>query len=234
MPWLNPPFDLRCEPQLDGVKFKRNVMRADTIKAGANITIKGQASSSSTLRLFSSGKRILTDQEEVASSHNGPQTDLNVIRLTFEWGHSYGGRVTTSFALPKENGPIHEKVAKKGHVGSVGLGSTTSIDYQLRSCNFKPELGFKPLTFLFRYAPEDWLQAREIIPSEDSSSNAVKRERSTTPDVIDLDELEIDDDDIVVIKHLVPAGGLPSKKRQKVQDKRREVEDEDTKPKLEP
>ncbi|KAG9093738.1 hypothetical protein FS749_013832 [Ceratobasidium sp. UAMH 11750] len=148
--------------------------------------------------------RILTDQEDIAPSHGGPREDLNVIRLTFRWGFAGQTKIRTSFPLPKENGPIHEKAAKKGHTGSAGLGSITSIKHQPRSCAFEPDPELDPVVFIFRYAPEDWLQARGIIPDEHSSQ---KRDRDATPDIIDIDDLETDDDDVMVVKHLVSSLG---------------------------
>lgn len=63
----------------------------------------------------------------------------------------------------------------------------------------------------------DWLQAREIIPSSQqggSSSSpepqsSKKRTRSATPDAIDLDDLETDDDEIIIVKHMVSLLSLP-------------------------
>ncbi|KAG8742131.1 hypothetical protein FRC10_002001 [Ceratobasidium sp. 414] len=138
----------------------------------------------------------------------------------------------TNFTLPKENGPIHEKAAKKGHSGSVGLGGTTNIDRRPFTCSFEPALGSEPVVFIFRYAPEDWLHARGIIPDEYLSQ---KRDRDVTPDVIDIDDLETDDDDVIVVKHLVPAPVTPGNKRQKIEhDDDAKPQLEGAKPKLEP
>ncbi|KAG8736369.1 hypothetical protein FRC10_009394 [Ceratobasidium sp. 414] len=186
---------------------------------------KGQVTNHSSIRLFSFGKRILTDREDIAST-KGSQQDLNVIRVTLRWGIAGMSTPQTQFTTPKENGPIHEKAAKKGHTGSAGLGNTTSINYSPRLGLFAPDTGIGPLVFVFCYAPEDWLQARGIVPSKTPSSR--KRDRDTTPDVIDIDDLETDDDDdVVVVKHLVPAPAESSGKRRRIKD------ENDAKPKLE-
>jgi hypothetical protein len=53
----------------------------------------------------------------------------------------------------------------------------------------------------------EWLRAREIITSAESLSPRLdatqKRARDSTPDIIDIDELKSDDDDIVIVKHMV-------------------------------
>ncbi|KAG8721677.1 hypothetical protein FRC08_011086 [Ceratobasidium sp. 394] len=224
MEWAQPGLDLQCRPQLDGVEFRSRVVRTCEIASNVDVAWRGLSTNNSTIRLFSFGKRILTDQEDIAPSHDGPRDDLNVIRLTFRWGFAGQTKIRTSFPLPKENGPIHEKAAKKGHTGSAGLGSTTSIKGQPRSCPFEPDPELDPVVFIFRYAPEDWLQARGIISDEHSSQ---KRDRDATPDIIDIDDLETDDDDVMVVKHLIPAPVAPSNKRRKIQDK------DDTKPSLE-
>ncbi|KAG8696534.1 hypothetical protein FRC09_008408 [Ceratobasidium sp. 395] len=227
MEWLQPGFDIECLRRLDGVNLGSSIVFAREIKAGADITTTGEPTSSSTMRLFSFGKRILTDREDVASSRSVQKEDLNTIRLTFEFGRAASARTRTKFKSFKENGPIHEKAAKKGHAGSAGLGNTKTISYTPMVCTFRPETSIEPIVFIFRYAPEDWLQARGIIPSENASQ--LKRERSATPDVIDVDDLEIEDDEVMIIKHLVPAS-MPM-----VSNKKRRVkEEEDVKPNLGP
>ncbi|KAG8748181.1 hypothetical protein FRC12_013906 [Ceratobasidium sp. 428] len=227
MEWLRPGFDLECLRRLDGADLGGSILYARDIKAGADITADGIHTSSSTIRLFSFGKRVLTDREDVAPSLGVRQEDLNAIRLTFLFGRAGSTTTRTEFRPPKENGPIHEKAAKKGHAGSAGLGSTKSISYTPTACTFRPEASIEPIVFIFRYAPEDWLQARGIIPSENTSQ--LKRERSATPDVIDVDDLEIEDDEVMIIKHLVPAS-MPMFSNKK----RRLKEEEDVKPNLGP
>ncbi|KAG8696503.1 hypothetical protein FRC09_008474 [Ceratobasidium sp. 395] len=245
MPWLKPGFDLECGRRLDGVNFGSTIVRARSIKERTDVTVRGIHSSASTLRLFCFGKRILTDREDVAPSSGPPREELNTIRLEFLWGRAGETTTRTNFTCPKEGGPIHEKAAKKGHTGSAGLGSITAIDYKPKAIHFTPSTIFKPVVFVFRYAPEGWLQARDIMPSENSLS--LNREHNITPDVIDVDDLEVEDDhDIMIVKHLarpfafcpalesnfnvpqIPAPVAPSAKRRKIKD------EDDTKPKLEP
>lgn len=126
-------------------------------------------------------------------------------------------------------------MAKKGHSGSAEFGELVP-DPGRRALNysFNPSPNWKPVAFVFRYATQDWLQAREIIPfsqksggsSSPESSPTKKRARSATPEVIDIDDLETDDDEIVVVKHMVPAPTTSNKKPRKVKD------EEDVKPNL--
>jgi hypothetical protein len=166
----------------------------------------------------------MLDKEDVAPFNQELQKELNTIRVLLQWGHVGAAKRRTYFLVPKENGPIHEKAAKKGHAGSAGLGSTVAIDLQPIQCDFTPEPTLEPLVFIFRYASlgeqkvletlpvtkqhvTDWLQAREIIPPAETVLPKLdatrKRARDSTPDIIDVDELETDDDDVVIIKHMV-------------------------------
>ncbi|KAG9099845.1 hypothetical protein FS749_000241 [Ceratobasidium sp. UAMH 11750] len=228
--WFSPLADgrpdlaLRCLPDLDGVPFQGRILRPSIIDSSPG-KCKGLVTSESSIRLFSFGKRILTDKEEIAPSTQGSQKDLNVIRVELQPGVAGASYPQTNFTAPKENGPIHEKVAKKGHAGSAGLGNTSNLGYSPTSAHFTPMTSIAPSVFLFRYAPEDWLQARGIIPSKTSSSQ--KRDREASSDVIDIDDLETDDDDVVVVKHLVPASGESSNKRRKLKS------EDDAKTKLE-
>jgi hypothetical protein len=49
------------------------------------------------------------------------------------------------------------------------------------------------------------LRARDIIPHvpEPETYGGLKRERSATPEIVDVDQLETDDDEIQIIKHMV-------------------------------
>ncbi|QRV76795.1 hypothetical protein RhiJN_04810 [Ceratobasidium sp. AG-Ba] len=157
------------------------------------------------------------DREDIASSKGTPE-DLNSIKLVFEWGKAGNAKLMTVFPQIKENGPIHEKAAKKGHTGSVGLGEVTSVNHDITSSTFDPTNTMDSVLFVFRYGPEDWLQARGIMPSKIPVSR--KRGRDAESDVIDIDDLETEDEDdeVIIIKHLVPAPTAPMSKRQKVQD----------------
>ncbi|KAG8709684.1 hypothetical protein FRC09_000523 [Ceratobasidium sp. 395] len=209
----HPGLSVRCKPQLDGVSFQNLVRLSANI--GEPFKCRGQTTSTSSIRLFSFGKRLLTDKEDIAPSKGSPQKDLNTIRVTFEWGEAGIVQPQTNFWVPKENGPIHEKVAKKGHSGSAGLGSASSLQYSPTVVSFfEPARDIQPVVFVFRYAPEDWLQAQGIIPPKNLLTQ--KRDRDATPDIIDIDNLETDDEDVTLVKHLVPAN--TSSKRQKVKD----------------
>ncbi|KAG8775985.1 hypothetical protein FRC12_001163 [Ceratobasidium sp. 428] len=194
----HPGLSVRCKPQLDGVSFQNLVKLAAYI--GNPFKCRGQTTSTSSIRLFSFGKRLLTDREDIAPSKGSSQKDLNTIRVTFEWGKAGTLQPQTNFWVPKENGPIHEKVAKKGHSGSTGLGSASTLHRPPTVVNFEPVHDIQPLVFVFRYAPEDWLQAQGIMPANSLSTQ--KRDRDATPDIIDIDDLVTDDEDVTLVKHL--------------------------------
>ncbi|KAG8771468.1 hypothetical protein FRC12_003593 [Ceratobasidium sp. 428] len=207
-----PGLSVSCKPQLDGTNFQGIVLLPTRL--GEDSKCRGQTISTSSIRLFSFGKRLLTDREDIAPSKGSPQKDLNTIRVTFEWGKAGIVKPQTDFWVPKENGPIHEKVAKKGHSGSAGLGSTSSLQSPPTVVNFEPARDIPTVVFVFRYAPEDWLQAQGIMPHGKPSTQ--KRDRDATPDIIDIDDLETDDEDVTLVKHLVPANA--SNKRQKLKE----------------
>ncbi|KAG8709682.1 hypothetical protein FRC09_000521 [Ceratobasidium sp. 395] len=226
-PSIRPDFSFGCSLRLDGIDFSGRVIpRLLRTRGRRKVQVKGQSTGPSTMRLFSFGTRVLTDKaDHLPPGKCGLQGELNTICLKLQWGHESQLRQQNSFFVPKEHGPIHEKMAKKGHAGSAGLGSvtTTAIGSRL-TCNFRPAFELKPLKFIFHYAPQDWLQAREIIPQARPS---VKRERDTTPEVIDIEELETDDDEVVIVKHMAPVPLVPVKKRQRLES------ENDVKPKLE-
>ncbi|CAE6526090.1 unnamed protein product, partial [Rhizoctonia solani] len=71
-----------------------------------------------------------------------------------------------------------------------------------------------PIIFVFRYAPRDWLQAKEIIPYSPRPSPSPqlkpKRERTFSSDVIDIDDLHTDDENPVATKRSVRLNHPPS------------------------
>ncbi|QRV76796.1 hypothetical protein RhiJN_04811 [Ceratobasidium sp. AG-Ba] len=203
-------LDLHCRPCLDGIKYSGRVLPSEDIARDMYNTIEGQAIDTSTVRLFTFGERLLTDREDIASSKKRPRKDLNTIRVTLEWGLAGNERLQRQFKHSRENGPIHKKAAKNGHAGSVGLGKLVEIDYTPTSTSFKPSQT-KPVVFIFRYGPKDWLLARGIIASEKSQ----KRVRDGTPELVDVDGLETDDDEITVVRHMIPVPVTSTHKRPK-------------------
>ncbi|QRV91643.1 hypothetical protein RhiJN_19661 [Ceratobasidium sp. AG-Ba] len=225
---FRPGLGFKYQPRLDGIEYNGKVLPSAWRKNGRDSArMLGVEIASSTVRAFHFGKRLLTDKEEDLSSHSNNLQDLNIVQIRFQWGLDSEPRARTEYAVPKELGPIHEKAAKKGHAGSAGLGNTTiALPGHSTICQFIPAPEFEPLVFRFRYAPEDWLQARGII--ESSSSSSLKRGREDSAEVIDIDDLETDDDEIQIVKHLAPVPTTTVHKRQKVKS------EGDTKPKPEP
>jgi hypothetical protein len=167
---VEPGLDLRCSPRLDGIQVRRKILGAWSIAEGESGKHNGQTTSDSTFRLYSFGKRELTgtlcgsvilspnspcciaDKEDIAPLVEDVKEQLNTIHILLSWGHSSNSRPRRTFELPKETRLIHEKAAKKGHAGSVGLGDTISIDYPSTQCDFTPEPRLEPLVFIFHYA----------------------------------------------------------------------------------
>ncbi|KAF8599291.1 hypothetical protein BDV93DRAFT_526235 [Ceratobasidium sp. AG-I] len=230
-----PKLDLDCQPRLDGVKYSGRTLLARSIAKGKSGRRNGVSCAESLIRLFQFGKRELTYREDVASPSHDVREELNTIRMELSWGHADEPKPLLSYSKIPERKPIHERVAKKGHNASAELGNPTFSQPRRRvTYHFNRDKTLRPLVFLFRYASEDWLQAREIIPSSQVPKKpsspqpkpTKKRARSGTPDIIDIDDLETDDE-VVVAKRMAPAI-IPSNKRP------RKVKDgEETQPKLE-
>ncbi|KAF8599293.1 hypothetical protein BDV93DRAFT_609407 [Ceratobasidium sp. AG-I] len=218
-----PTYDVYCAPYLDGIKCSCSMLSAEKIAKGDTRIKRGHFSANSVFRPYCFGKRKLTDNEDIAPLSREVQKDLNAIRVELNWGHIGQPTPLLCDDIPDAK-PLHEKMAKKGHSGSAELGKPTAKQPNGWS-NFKLDPNVRSLTFVFRYASQDWLQAREITPySQQSRSSSTpergtkKRPRSATPDVIDIDDLETDDDEIVVVKHLIPAPVVQKKKPRRVKD----------------
>ncbi|KAF8599288.1 hypothetical protein BDV93DRAFT_547007 [Ceratobasidium sp. AG-I] len=227
-------LDLRCTPYLDGVSVSGRSLKAKSIKRGEYREMIGRSTGESSIQLYCFGKRQLTDCEDDAPLTEAYE-DLNTIRLKLRWGTGIRTAKSTCNE-PLKPKPIHERMAKKGHSGSAELSAPIDRPRRARyNVDFTPEPDLEPLVFIFRYAPEDWLQAREIIPPSQLSKNSSspepktfkKRARSSTPDIIDIDDLETDDDEVILVKHMAPVVTPPNKRRRKAKD------EQDIKPKLE-
>ncbi|EUC65548.1 hypothetical protein RSOL_447650 [Rhizoctonia solani AG-3 Rhs1AP] len=218
---LYPGHDLRTTPFLDGVQMSGLITPETCLFEGYSYQHYRQLTGSSTARLYEFGKRTLTDSDDCAKPNESILKDLNTIKLKLNWGNR-GELVPCAPSAPQEIGAIHEKAAKKGHSGAAKLGKVISVPTVSTTVGFTPANTIALVTFVFSYAPEGWLRARGIIPrSQESESQGnprdiLKRERSTTPDIIDIDDLETDDDEIQIIKHMVPAS-VANNKRQRVE-----------------
>ncbi|KAL5640714.1 hypothetical protein ACGC1H_001258 [Rhizoctonia solani] len=218
---LHAGHDLRTIPFLDGVQMSGLATPETRLFEGYSYQHYRQLTGNSTARLYEFGKRTLTDSDDCAKLDESILKDLNTIKLKLSWGHQ-GESVPYAHSAPQEIGTIHEKAAKKGHSGAAKLGKVISVPTVSTTVGFTPAETIALVTFVFNYAPEGWLRARDIIPrdsqepeSQDNRRNILKRERSTTPDIIDIDDLETDDDEIQIIKHMVPAS-VANNKRQRV------------------
>ncbi|CAE6526094.1 unnamed protein product [Rhizoctonia solani] len=204
-----PRLDLAVYPYLDGVAMTGALRLMANLYPGE---FDAHQTGPSTVRLYEFGKRLLTDREDAAKPSDTQLQYLNTIVAKFSWGLVGESRPNSDYRIPQEAAPLNEKLAKKGHSGSAGLGrAVTRARLATRRREFLPSS--EPILFTFRYAPRDWLKARDIIPNSPRPSPSPqlkpKRERSFSPDVIDIDDLHTDDEDIVVGKHLWEVIGDP-------------------------
>ncbi|CAE7118050.1 unnamed protein product [Rhizoctonia solani] len=213
----HPEFDLRRVPFLDGVQMRPTVTSKTKLQKFSTGKLYKHQTGTSTARLYEFGTRVLVDTDDSVKPNQLVLQNLNTIKLIFEWGQRRELLSTHRFEVPAEIGPIHEKAAKKSHSGAAKLGKTISVATST-TVAFTTLTTVKPITFMFCYAPEGWLRARDIIPRNPESESqdtqdSLKRERSATPDIIDIDELETDDDEIQVVKHMIPAPVTTNKRR---------------------
>ncbi|QRV91642.1 hypothetical protein RhiJN_19660 [Ceratobasidium sp. AG-Ba] len=170
---------------------------------------------------------VSDDDKDLPADHDLSvlQQELNSIRLLFQWGKEDAKtRPQTKFPLPREHGRLHERAVKKGHEScNAELGNTISTTGGRQMLyDFRPVLPLKPLMFIFRYSPEDWLRAKEIIPPRRTPSQ--KRRRDSPVEIIDVDareyinvdDLESEDDEVQIMKYMIPLTPPPSKKRQRI------------------
>ncbi|KAG8731282.1 hypothetical protein FRC11_004577 [Ceratobasidium sp. 423] len=231
VPYFNPQSscELAVCPFLDGVRMRGTVWNTANLLYGLVGELGAHQIGPSTARLYEFGRRILTDgtilfklpdKEDALKLSDAQLNYLNTIAATFAWGVQ-GELQLSEYRTPEELPPINEKSVKNGHSGSAGLGKTIERSQMAPySCNFYSLIGLKPTTFVFRYAPRDWLQARGIIPySPRPSPNPQikpKRKRSFSSDVIDTDDLHTDDEGAFAAKRPVPAPIAARKKQRTV------------------
>ncbi|CAE6490557.1 unnamed protein product [Rhizoctonia solani] len=256
---LHPEHYISTLPVLDGVEMSGDVAPKRVFKAAYTASHFRQLTGRSTARLYEFGTRALTDSDGFAEPDESILGNLNTVKLIFEWGHKgsdacagpdesilgnlntvklifewgHKGRLSAAtFDAPEEVGPIHEKVAKKGHSSAVKLGKTVSVSAVSKGYGFIRDEEIPQVTFVFRYAPQDWLQAEGIILRSTEpgfqEGSCVKKRALSTLDVIDVDELE-SDDEIQIIKHMVPAPTASNKKQRasKQEDIARPKKEED-------
>ncbi|CAE6532668.1 unnamed protein product [Rhizoctonia solani] len=213
-----PDLDLFVYPYLDGVRMCGRSWTNDQVAAGETGRLGHHPTGPSSFRLYEFGKRKITDREDTFQTGR-PRAlfdELNTIKVRFAWGHQEAMPERAElFNDPTEAAPIHETEAKfmQGRSG-----------YSF--CDFRSEDDAKSTIFIFRYASRDWLQAQDIIerrprvtgPSSPRIIPNLKRRRSITPEAIVTTGLETkdDDDDIVFVKHVIPAKAFPRKKKRLV------------------
>ncbi|CAE6482409.1 unnamed protein product [Rhizoctonia solani] len=196
--------EVRATPYFDGVRFRSKIGKSKG-------ELRGQRVGHTTIRLYQFGRRVFTDDENVPLYDTAPIDDLGTIRVKIDWGYSQPTDALDYYIDPTR-GPIHEKLAKKGFGDSAALGQAVAAPPSspvIFVKNKEAQTG----SFIFRYASEDWLQAREIIPyplkmEPSAKPNPYvklepgldrKRTRAAAQEVIDVDAIEDDDDEIIFI-----------------------------------
>ncbi|KAH7330746.1 hypothetical protein B0J17DRAFT_679447 [Rhizoctonia solani] len=221
IPEAVPQLDVAVYPRLDGVPLTGINWRTSDISPTRIGELDSHQTGSSTVRLYEFGKRMLTDREDAAKPSDTQLQCLNTISVKFIWGTIGRSYPVLDYIVPQEVVSLNEKSVKKGHSGSAGLGRAVArAQLSNQRCKFSPSTGTEPTLFVFRYAPRDWLKARDIIPQSPRPSPSPqlkpKRERSFSSDVIDIDDLHTDEDEIVTVKHMIPASTAPRKKQRRV------------------
>ncbi|KDN34303.1 hypothetical protein RSAG8_12597, partial [Rhizoctonia solani AG-8 WAC10335] len=217
----HPKSDLCFVPFLDGVQMSGFAPSNAYLSEQPIGKLYRHRIGNASARLYEFGTRMFTDRDDVAKPDQTVLKSLNTIKLVFEWGHRGNiSEIWDGFHDHREIGPIHEKAAKKGHSGAAKLGKTINLTTS-STVHFATHKHIKPVTFIFCYAPEDWLRARDIVPRSpepepQEARGTQKRERSATPSVVDIDELETDDDEIQIVKHMIPAS-VTNNKRQRTE-----------------
>ncbi|CAE6532657.1 unnamed protein product [Rhizoctonia solani] len=218
---LNPmsEFDLAVQPYLDGTGLVGRIWRKTGRFPGRVYELDSQQTGPSTVRLYKFGKRVLTDSEDASRPSDTQLHYLNTIMAKFTWGLIGAVQQVLTYEVPQEATPFNEKSVKKGHSGSAELGRTeTRAQLPNQKGVFHSSTAIEPAVFVFRYAPRDWLKARDIIPCSPQANPQIrpKRERSFDSDVIDIDDLPSDDE---VKKHTVPAFTASRKKQRTAKQK---------------
>ncbi|CAE6444839.1 unnamed protein product [Rhizoctonia solani] len=216
---VHPEHDLRTLPLLDGIRMSGMISRKREVVKGFSGMHFRQRTGPSSARLYEFGQQTLTDSDDCGNLDPSLLNSLNTIKLVVDWGRRVSSAPRKSFHVPQEIGPVHEKSVKKGHSGAAKLGTVIPIPAS-NGITFTASSEIEPVTFMFCYAPEGWLRARDIVtrcperdPDAQDTKITLKRKRSATPEIIDIDDLETDEEDIHIVKHMVPAPATKAKKK---------------------
>jgi len=165
--------DQRVDVYLDGVWVRASTLRAGSLRC---LNFQGAIVAMNVERSFTFGK--LTLKEDDSSSAPGAHAELGTIRIMVRAVTLQGqtGSVLPQVRLPGEEA-VSEK-AKKAGSHAARLGATRAVvTAPFVSTVLLP--GWPTHEVIFRYAPIDYLRAREIVsdaPAPASSGMAVKVE----------------------------------------------------------
>ncbi|CAE6532662.1 unnamed protein product [Rhizoctonia solani] len=219
--WMVPSFnpqslaELAVLPFLDGVRMGGTIWSTNSILLGFPGELRGHPTGPSSVRLYEFGKRVLADRDDAIMLSDAQLNHLNTIVATFVWGFR-GVPQPPYYMNPGESAPINEKSTKSGHSGSAVLGKTVARPPK-PAYNFHSIPGLNSTTFVFRYAPREWLQVRHIIPYTPrpfpQPPVGPKRERSFNSNVTDIDDPHTNDEDT---KYPITATPAANKKQRTI------------------
>ncbi|CAE7115489.1 unnamed protein product [Rhizoctonia solani] len=189
---FKPKLGLCSGIKLDGKGVSGGTLSPSSISHGLPRIKTGMTVARGLKRHYIFGRHKVTDRDDVALPDASVQELMGTIQVTLSWV-KYGKvqRRYNPYRNPEEPGFVHERAVKKGHLGAATLGAPVrTIPISGQHSRDKKDAGFPKVTFLFRYGPRDWLEAKDIIPTEhhpatqtsnpNIPSGVVKKERKAT------------------------------------------------------
>ncbi|CAE6495401.1 unnamed protein product [Rhizoctonia solani] len=180
-------LDVKATPYLDGEETDCGILMADERAENLRGWLDGHQVGVKKTRPFQFATLELTDNQ--AKAEQVHPEDLHTIRVELEWGRSQPQntrlkKTRPKFSKPKTKGPIYEKMVKTGNHSCARLGSpvpSEPLPYARPFCPVKTNVG--QVTFIFRYASADWLQANAVKINQAPNANNDK-------EIIDVDQME--------------------------------------------
>jgi len=228
-------YDQRVDVYLDGVWVRASTLRAGSLRS---LNFQGAIVAMNVERNFTFG-RLTLKEDDSSSAPSGTHTELGTIRIVVRAVTLQGqtGSVIPQVRLPGEEA-VSEK-AKKAGSHAARLGATRAVlTAPFVSTVLLP--GWPTHEVIFRYAPIDYLRAREVVsdapapaPSgpavkvegeapnatkvevgaEDSNSRAENSRKRAIADVIDISDDEGNEVDGLTAEERAQYARLEAKRR---------------------
>ncbi|CAE6381412.1 unnamed protein product, partial [Rhizoctonia solani] len=163
---FKPNLGLHAGIKLDGKRVSSGGLKPSTISRGIPGIKTGMTVAKEVKRHYVFGRHNVTDRDDLASPEDPRRELMGTIQVTLSWV-KYGKtrpRYEPYHTL-EEPGFVHERAVKKGHPGAATLGAPVHKVSSGRVRD-RQDAGFPKVLFLFRYGPRDWLEAKDIIPTE--------------------------------------------------------------------